>query len=173
MSISFKETEIMRGIEAVILTLFDREIKVVEVYPKGLKIEVEPSILARSFPLSSRGGEIVVYKSGDNRWVVSLTVALLGEKPRSGLASIIVLINDWNSVFSTIAGLIKAYDELVKQELSLRDLTKKMDYINKIIKKFRSPEEVYQVTSLKQGKGINKEIKKSIVKKGFKFFMGG
>ncbi len=156
-------------IEAIILTHFDREIKIVEILPYGFKLEADPSTIARSFPLSSRGGELVIYKVGD-RWVVSLTVPLMKEKPRPGLASILVLVRDWSRVFQVAAGLVKAYDDLTREGLTLKDLARRLPDIRGFIGGTYDIEEIAKVP-LKSGKNIS--IKNKIIKKGINFFVGG
>ncbi len=151
----------VRPPEMLVLARFGGDIEVKEVFPKDVTVKIEPTLLSRSFPLSALGGEVVIYREGE-KWVSSLTVSLEGERPRSGLASIIAVYPDRDSALVGVRLLLKVHEEM-SGNLTLEDLR---EGLPRIIRLLTSAEESPGVGSPERPGG-------KIVKKGYIFFFGG
>ncbi len=151
----------VRPPEMLVLAKFGSDIEVAEVFPKDIPARIEPTLLSRSFPLSAVGGEVVIYREGD-KWVSSLTVNLGGEKPRSGLASIIAVYPDRDSALAGVRLLLRIHEGM-GGNLTLEDLRESLP---KIVRYLTAVDE-------SSGGGNPGDSRSKIVKKGYMFFFGG
>ncbi len=151
---------------AIILAKFGSEIEVVDVLPKGSSFKADPTTLARSFPLSASGGEVVVFESSEGNWISSMTLKLKSEGPRPLLVSIIAVYPDRDSVVTSVAKFLNLRDRIREmKEITVERLKELLPSIASTLA--GSDEELNARSEVRRAGGSR------IVKKGYMFFVGG